>query len=195
MAGLIPVPSDSTASDGKKVSDFTPPNGNWTLGTLETDFPPGLLNGSIAAIIRQPEPAESLGDAESIIEVNNRWEVDVRWELKGRLVPYICGQWRAKLFLESMGADELDREAKYPVDIPVDQRKDSYHAQFHIGANLLHVEADEGTPFQLTVTVIFMVNDGGTLKPGAIIGYVSFPVIQCFREQVPSPLEGAASSS
>ena len=110
-------------------------------------------------------------------------------------MPFICGLGRTKLFLESLGADELDREAKYPVDISVDQRKDSYHAQFLIGPDMLTVEEDEGTPFQLTVTVIFMVNDGGKLKPGPIIGYVSFPVAQFFREDIPSPLEGAVAVS
>lgn len=187
MPTFITVPQDSTASDGKQVTDFLPPNGLWTPGTFETDFPFALLHGSIAAIVRQLEPGEPLGDPEKIIEVNNEWEVDLRWDLKGRAVPFVCGQWRARLFLESLGDDALDREARYPVDIPVDQRKDSYHAQFHIGKDLLKVEADGGTPFKPAVNVIFMVNDAGTLKPGPIVGYVSLAVINCFREVVVAP--------
>lgn len=190
MVTQIIVPQDSTASDTKQVTDFLPPNGRWTEGTLETDFPSNLLKGRIAAIILQPELGEPPGDPEAIVEVNNAWEVDVRWDLKGRAVPFICGQWRLKLFLESLGDDALDREAKYPVDIPVDQRPDSYHAQFKIGPNQLQVEADDGTPFKLTVAVVMMVNSGGTppkLVPGPIIGKVNLPLIQAFTEAVAAP--------
>jgi hypothetical protein len=39
----ITVPRDSEGSDGKRVSDFiTPPDGLWTPGYLETDFPPDI---------------------------------------------------------------------------------------------------------------------------------------------------------
>lgn len=197
----IPVPVDSEGSDGLHVADFVRPRGLWTLGDFETDFPPNLLQGRIAAIIRQPgepaiveppEPPEPPfpGDPEAIIEVNNPWEVDVRWELLGRLRCFLAGFWRVKLFLESLGDDELDREAKYPRDISFDGRTDTYHVQFKIAPDQLKVEADEGTPFQLTVAVVFMVRcvPGQPLVPGPIIGKVNLPQIQAFREVIPSPV-------
>jgi len=187
----------NTGSDGKHVSDFVSPNGLWTLGDFETDFPPNLLKGRIAAIIRQPdepavieppEPPEPVtpGDPEVIIEVNDPWEVDVRWELLGRAACFIKGTWRVKLYLESLGDDTLDREAKYPIVIDVDGRTDTYHAQFKLAPNLLKVEEDEGTPFQLTVAVIMMVNCGPEQKlvPGPVIAKVNLPLIQAFTEEV-----------
>jgi hypothetical protein len=197
----IPVLVDSEGSDGLHVANFVSPKGLWTLGDFETDFPPKLLVGRIAAIVLQPgelaiveppEPPEPPfpGDPEAIIEVNNAWEVDVRWELLGRAACFISGVWRVKLFLESLGDDALDREARYPHDIPFDARTDTYHVQFKIRPDQLLVEADEGTPFQLTVAVIFMVKCGpnGSLVPGPIIGKVNLPTIQCFREVAPSPV-------
>lgn len=197
----IPVPVDSEGSDGLHVADFVPPKGLWTLGDFETDFPPNLLVGRIAAIIRQPgepvvieppEPPEPpiSGDPEAIIEVNNPWEVDVRWELLGRVACFLKGVWRVKLFLESLGDDDFDREARYPHDIPFDARTDTYHVQFKIAPDELKVEDEEGTPFQLTVAVILMVNCGRdrSLVPGPIIGKVNLPLIQCFREVAPSPV-------
>jgi hypothetical protein len=203
---LIPIdPTDPevkfTGSDGLHVANFVPPNGLWTLGDFETDFPPKLLFGRIAAIIRQPgepavveppEPPEPPfpGDPEAIIEVNNAWEVDVRWELTGTARCFIAGVWRVKLYLESLGDDALDREARYPFDIPFDARTDTYHAQFKIRPNLLQVEAEEGSPFQLTAAVIFLVRCGPDqpLVPGPIIGKVNLPLIQAFTEVVPSPV-------
>lgn len=184
MVTPIVVPQSSTASDGKQVTDFLPPHGLWTAGSMETDFSSGLLNSRIAGIIRQVEVGESAGEPENIVEVNRTWEVDVRWDLKGKAVPLICGEWRVKLFLESLGADELDREARYPVGIPLDQRSDSYHAQFLISANALQVEEDEGTPFQLVASVILMGKKGDRFVPSPIIGYVTFPVAQFFREYI-----------
>lgn len=182
-------------SDGLNVANFVPPKGLWTLGDFETDFPSKLLTGRIAAIIRQPdeaadseplEPPENpkFADPEAIIEVDDPWEVDVRWELTGRAACFIRGEWRVKLYLESLGDDALDRESKYPIVIPVDGRADSYHAQFKIRPDLLKVEDDEGTPFQLTVAVVMMVNCGPEqrLVPGPVIGKVNLPLIQCFRE-------------
>jgi len=194
----IIVPRDSEGSDGLSVADFVAPNGLWTLGDMETDFPPNLLSARIAAIIRQPDespaiepPEPSLGDPEAIIEVNNPWEVDVRWELVGsnNVLRLLCGVWRVKLFLESLGCDDLDCEAKYPNDICFDGRKDSYHAQFKFDPDQLKVEADEGTPFQLTVAVIFMIQcpcpkPQTQPRPTSIIGKVNLPLIQCFREEV-----------
>lgn len=190
-----------TGSDGFNVANFVPPNGLWTLGDFETDFPPNLLFGRIAAIIRQPdeplvveppEPIEPLfrGDPEAIIEVNDAWEVDVRWELLGTARCFIAGEWRIKLYLESLGDDDFDREAKYPILLPFDARTDTYHAQFKIRPNLLPVEADEGTPFQLTVAVVLMVRCGPdqSLVPGPIIGSVHLPLIQAFTEAAPSPV-------
>lgn len=190
----ITVPQDSTASDGQKLDPFiTPPLGRWTLGDFETDFPPNLLAGKIAAIVRQPgettvEPGEAsdppFGDPEPIVEVNNAWEVDVRWTLTGKAACFIKGQWRIKLYCESLGDDDLDREAKYPVDIALDGRTDTYHVQFKIAPSQLQVEPDEGTPFQLTVAVIMMVNCGPrqVLVPGPVIGKVNLPLVQAFTE-------------
>jgi hypothetical protein len=184
----ISVPPASEASDGKLVANFLPPNAEWTRGDMETDFPPSLLHTDIAAIIRQPEPGEAPGDAEAIVEVNDPWEVDVRWEFNGKAACFIKGVFRVKLFLESLGDDDLDREAKYPRDIPVDGRADSYHVQFQIAPDELKVEDDEGTPFQLTVAVILMVNCGpnGSLVPGPVLGKVNLPLIQAFREVAPA---------
>lgn len=196
----IIVPRDSEDSDGFHVSDFVPQKGLWTLGDFETDFPPDILKGSIAAIIRQPDESPSVdppvppepalpGDPEAIIEVNNDWEVDVRWELLGstNVTRLLCGIWRVKLFLESLGNDDLDCESRYPADICFDGRKDTYHAQFKIPANALKVEDDEGTPFQLTVAVVFLLNcpcPKPLIRPTSIIGKVNLPLIQCFREEV-----------
>src|SRR5712692_9251665 len=110
---LIPIdPNDpdvqNTGSDGLNVANFIPPNALWTLGDFETDFPPNLLKGRIAAIVRQPdepaateppEPVENpkVGDPEAIVEVNNAWEVDVRWECNGKVDCFITGFWRVKL--------------------------------------------------------------------------------------------------
>jgi hypothetical protein len=187
----IPVLPELEESDGILVENLIPPKGQWTEGFMETDIPASLLHTSIAAIIRQPEPGEPAGDAEAIIEVNNAWQVDVRWEFNGRAAHSIVGFWRARLYFESLGDDAFDREAKYPRDIAVDGRQDTYHVQFKIGANQLQVDADEGTPYQLTVAVVLMVNSGDApdkLVPGPAIGKVSFPLIQAFQELIPSPV-------
>lgn len=186
MPTFINVPTDSEGQDGISVTGLP---ATWTRGQMETDFPTTLLNTpNIAAIIRQPEPGEPLSDAEAIVEVNNPWEVDVRWDFTGKAACFINGVFRVKLFLESLGDDSLDREAKYPHDIAIDGRTTSYHVQFKIGPDLLKVEEDEGTPFELTAAVILMVPCGrnGALVPGPVIGKVNLPLIQCFREVAPA---------
>ncbi len=183
---FINVPPDAEGQDGISVTGLS---ATWTRGQMETDFPTTLLNTPhIAAIIRQSEPGEAPDDAESIVEVNNPWEVDVRWDFTGRAVCFIKGVFRVRLYLESLGDDSLDREAKYPHDIPIDGRTSSYRVQFKIGPNLLQVEEEEGTPFQLTAAVILMVACGrdGALVPGPVIGKVNLPLIQCFKEVAPA---------
>lgn len=194
------------SSDKIKVSDL---GEAWTKGQMDTDFPSIFEVREIAAIIRQPEGTKKIGppklwESKTFIEVNKDWEVDVRWEVtvKSSLSCFIKGYWGVKVFFESLGDDELDREAKYPIQIDFDRRKDSYHAQFKIRAFDpddpgdpddpndpvvgLEVEPDEGTPFEVTVAVVFMAQCAGEEKarPGPIIGKVNFPIIQAFTEEV-----------
>jgi hypothetical protein len=82
------------------------------------------------------------------------------------------------------------------MSVQFDGRRDTYHVQFQILADELKVERDEGTPFELTVAVVFMVKcpDDQQLRPSSIIGKVNLPLIQCFREEV-SPRQGQPASN
>src|SRR5260221_1713418 len=159
-------------------------------GYFETDLPKHYLSGRIVARVR-----ESDGElAARIIDANEPWAVDVYWELSGVLVPMICGKWCIRVFLESLGADSLDKELKYArlIDLhPCQGGK--YEAHFYVPANFVKVE-ECGTPFEAVVGLTYLTNcrirtdleeqDHRSYRPGAIAAFVKLPTMQFFNEGI-----------
>ena len=82
---------------------------------FETDFPSNLLSGSMYVVVSE---AEHAGRPARIIDSNEAWLVDVYWNLSGQAAPLIGGQWRVKIFMESLGKDSLDLEIP-PFGLPL----------------------------------------------------------------------------
>jgi len=76
-----------------------------TQCSFETDFPPNLLSGSVYVRVSE---AENPGVPAQIIDSNEGWLIDVYWNLYGQAAQLICGTWRLKVFMESLGRDDLD---------------------------------------------------------------------------------------
>lgn len=71
----------------------------------------------------------------------------------------ICGKWCARLFLESLGADDLDLELQNDEGlIPLDPcGNGQYEAHFRVKPNTVRVEHC-GTPFKPVATVTYLTN-------------------------------------
>lgn len=145
---------------------------------FETDFPPDLLSGGIYVRVSEAEnpylPAH-------IIDSNEAWLVDVYWDLYGKAASLICGTWRLKVFMESLGADDLDLEIP-PNGFPVPSNPyQFYHVQFYIPPNYVRVEKNDGTPFDINVVTALIANDR---RPSSVIGYCSVGHVLFFYEGI-----------
>lgn len=164
------------------------------FGNMETDLPPQYLQAYIAGVMaeRNPDPATL---NKNVIDANEPWQVDVYWLLTGSLRHMICGNWCVKLFLESLGKDDLDLELANDEGLIALNPAGSgfYHARFSVPANRIRTEHC-GTPFQPVATVTYVSsykinphlpdNDPRSYLPGPIAGFVPFPITQFFREGI-----------
>jgi hypothetical protein len=152
---------------------FTP------LCAFETDFPSSLLSGGIYVRVSE---AEHPGQAARIIDSNEAWLVDVYWNLSGQAAQLISGQWRVKIFMESLGRDTLDREIP-PFGLPVSTNPFSsyYHVQFYIPPNYVRVEPIDGTPYEINVVTALLANNG---RPSPIVGFCSLDPILFYYEAI-----------
>jgi hypothetical protein len=168
--------------------------GLWMYGSMETDLPANYLNAYIAAIMGETVPDPGSAN-KNIIDANEPWQVDVYWLLAGSLRHMICGKWCVKLFLESLGKDDLDLELENDGGLIELNPGGSglYHAHFTVKPDRVRVEHC-GTPFQPVATVTYLSeykvnprlpdNDSRAYLPGPIAGFVSFPITQFFREGI-----------
>jgi hypothetical protein len=146
--------------------------------SFETDFPPNLLAGSVYVRVSE---AENPGVPAQIIDSNEGWLIDVYWNLYGQAAQLICGTWRLKVFMESLGRDDLDLEIP-PNGLPVPSNPyQFYHIQFYIPPNYVKVERNDGTPFDINVVTALIANNG---KPSPIIGYCSVGHVLFFYEGI-----------
>jgi len=150
----------------------------YTQCTFETDFPSNLLSGSVYVRVSE---ADKPGQPARIIDSNEAWLVDVYWFLTGQAAQLICGQWRVKIFMESMGKDNLDLEIPPAgLRVPTNQYN-FYHVQFYIPPNYVKVEPSDGTPFEINVVTALLANNG---RPSPVIGYCSLGTILFFSEGI-----------
>jgi hypothetical protein len=152
--------------------------GFYSQCAFETDFPPYLVSGGIYVLVSE---ADNPGQPAHIIDSNEGWLVDVYWFLYGQATQLICGQWRVKIFMESLGGDNLDLEIP-PNGLPVPSNPNNYyHVQFYIPPNYVKVERNDGTPFVINVATALIANNG---KPSPIIGFCSLDPILFFYEAI-----------
>ena len=166
-------------------------NPNFLYGNIETDLS-SLLSGRVVAMMAEADDFTPT----RIIDANLPWKVDVYWQLLGPLRSMICGKWCVRLFLESLGADGLDREFGRPLIDLNPCGNGLYHTQFQIRGNEIKVE-ECGTPFQPCVTITYLTpcrirsdyeeHDHRAYRPGPIAGLVPFPITQFFYEGVVLP--------
>ncbi len=167
------------------------------IGNIETDVEP-YLSGSISANIH--DEVEPYSRYVSIIEANDYWYVTAYWSLTGPLQRMICGNWCVRLFLESLGEDDLDLELTNDEGlIPLDPCGNGYYqARFTVKPNTVRTEHC-GTPFQPVLTVSYLTNCkvrfGSAEKEaatpeykrylaGPIAGIVRFPITQFITEEI-----------
>jgi len=166
-------------------------NPNFTYGNIETDLS-SLLTGRVVALMAEADDFVPT----RIIDANLPWKVVVYWQLSGALRPMICGKWCVRLFLESLGADGLDREFSRPLIDLNPCGNGLYYTEFLINGNEIKVE-ECGTPFQPVVTITYLTpcrirydyeeSDHRAYRPGPIAGLVTFPITQFFYEGVNIP--------
>ena len=167
------------------------------VGKFETDLDP-FLSGSISANIS--DEVEPYSSYVSIIEADDYWYVTAYWNIWGPLQRLICGYWCVRLFLESLGEDDLDLElANDEGLIPLDPCGDGeYKAHFKVKPYTVRVEQC-GTPFKPVLSVQYLstcrfpykTNDDWEAAPackrylaGPIAGFVEFPVTQFIYEKI-----------
>lgn len=146
--------------------------------SFETDFPANLLSGSVYVRVSE---AENPYVPAHIIDTNEPWLVDIYWALYGPVAQLICGQWRVKVFMESLGGDNLDLEIPskgYPVPANPFQ---FYHLRLNIPANFVKVEPNDGTPFEINVVTALIANNG---RPSPIIGFCDSGTVLFFEEGI-----------
>jgi hypothetical protein len=149
-----------------------------TRCAFETDFPSNLLAGSVYVLVSE---AENPGQPARIIDSNEAWLVDVYWNLYGQAASLICGQWRVKIFMESLGRDTLDLEIP-PLGRPVPTNPfNFYHVRFYIPPNYVRVEPTDGTPFEINVVTALIANNG---RPSPIVGFCSLDPILFYYEGI-----------
>jgi hypothetical protein len=146
--------------------------------SFETDFPPNLVSGSIYVLVSE---ADNPNHPTRIIDSNEEWLIDVYWFLYGQAAQLIAGQWRVKIFMESLGGDKLDLEIP-PNGVPVPTNPNNYyHVRFYIPPNYVKVERNDGTPFEINVVTALIANNG---RPSPIIGFCSLDPILFFYEAI-----------
>ncbi len=167
------------------------------VGHFETDLDP-LLTGSISANIS--DEVEPCSKYVSIIEADDYWYVTAQWQISGPLRRMICGYWCVRLFLESLGEDDLDLELTNDEGaIELDPCGDGcYTAHFKVKPYTVRVEQC-GTPFKPILTVQYLTHCKFPYKteaeweaaphckqylPGPIAGFVDFPVTQFIYEKI-----------
>ena len=166
------------------------------VGSIETDLEPSL-SGFISANIH--DEVEPFSKYVSIIEANDYWYVTAHWNLSGILRRMVCGNWCVRLFLESLGPDNLDLELTNDEGlIPLDPCGDgNYEAHFTVKPGTVRTEHC-GTPFQPVLTVTYLTNCRARIRPdmemdmpeykkylvGPIAGIVRFPITQFFQEDI-----------
>ncbi|HYT36007.1 MAG TPA: hypothetical protein VEL49_02425 [Ktedonobacteraceae bacterium] len=149
-----------------------------TRCAFETDFPSNLLSGNMYVLVSE---ADKPGQPARIIDSNEAWLVDVYWYLSGQAASLICGQWRVKIFMESLGRDILDLEIP-PAGRPVPMNLfNFYHVQFYIPPNYVRVEPTDGTPFEINVVTALIANNG---RPSPIVGFCSLDPILFYYEAI-----------
>lgn len=145
---------------------------------FETDFPSNLLSGNMYVLVSE---ADKPGQPARIIDSNEAWLVDVYWYLSGQAASLISGQWRVKIFMESLGRDNLDLEIP-PLGRPVSMNLfNFYHVQFYIPPNYVRVEPIDGTPFEINVVTALIANNG---RPSPIVGFCSLDPILFYYEAI-----------
>lgn len=167
------------------------------VGNFETDLDPALTGGISANIHDEVEPFSRYV---SIIEADDYWYVTARWFLSGSIRRMICGYWCVRLFLESLGEDDLDVELTNDEGlIQLDPCGDGcYEAHFKVKPYRIRVEHC-GTPFKPVLTVQYLTScrfpckteeEWEALPPckrylsGPIAGLVEFPVTQFIYENL-----------
>jgi len=149
-----------------------------TRCAFETDFPSNLLSGNMYVLVSE---AENPGQPARIIDSNEAWLVDVYWYLSGQAASLLCGQWRVKIFMESLGRDSLDLEIP-PAGRPVPTNPfNFYHVQFYIPPNYVRVEPTDGTPFEINVVTALIANNR---RPSSIVGFCSLDPILFYYEGI-----------
>jgi hypothetical protein len=167
------------------------------VGNFETDLDP-LLSGTISANIH--DEVEPYSRYVSIIEADDYWYVSARWCLTGPARRLICGYWCVRLFMESLGEDDLDVELTNDEGlIELNPCGDGcYEAHFTVKPYTIRVEHC-GTPFKPVLTVQYLTLCRFPYKTdeeweaasyckrylaGPIAGFVEFPVTQFIYEDV-----------
>jgi len=166
-------------------------------GSFETDLEPAL-SGFISANIH--DEVEPYSRYVSIIEANDYWYVTANWSLNGSVRKMICGKWCVRLFLESLGPDNLDLELTNDEGlIPLDPcGNGEYTAHFNVKPGTVRAEHC-GTPFQPVLSVSYLTNckvrfpsEAAEMaapaymryQAGPIAGIVRFPITQFITEEV-----------
>jgi hypothetical protein len=181
---------NGTSVQAAPVSKSDPYNDpTFKHGYFETDLPKHYLSGRIVARVREADGEV----AARIIDANEPWAVDVYWELSGILVPMICGKWCVRVFLESLGADSLDKELNHNLIELHPCQGGKYEAHFYVPKNFLRVE-ECGTPFEAVVGLTYLTNcrirpeldeqNHMSYRPGAIAAFVKLPTMQFFNEGI-----------
>src|SRR5690242_8398637 len=80
----------------------------WVFSQMDTDLPSNFLQGYLYAIMSEDKPPTPVSTNVSVINSNEPWRVDLYWYLVGGLTNMITGKWAVRLFMESLGADDLD---------------------------------------------------------------------------------------
>jgi len=168
----------TTVLEDRQTEQQLQARGFTTRCEFETDFPSNLLSGVVYVVVSE---ADEPGQPTKIIDSNEAWLVDVYWFLGGQVSQLICGQWSVKIFMESMGKDDLDLEIP-----PNGYRLPTnpygyYHVQFYIPPNYVRVERNDGTPFAINVATALLTTTG---RPSPIIGFCSLDPILFFYEGI-----------
>ena len=179
------------------AASSTGPKSLTKVGKFETDLEP-ILSGSISANIH--DEVEPYSHYVSIIEADDYWYVTAHWRLIGSARRMICGYWCVRLFMESLGEDDLDVELVNDEGlIKLDPCGDGcYEAHFTVKPYTIRVEQC-GTPFKPVLTVQYLTTcrfpyrseEEWEAAPhckrflsGPMAGFVEFPVTQFIYENV-----------
>lgn len=166
----------TTVLEDRQTEEQVKARGYTTQCAFETDFPPNLLSGAIYVVVSE---ADAPYQPAKIIDADEAWLVDVYWFLGGQVSQLICGQWSVKIFMESMGKDDLDLEIPANgLRVPTNPYG-YYHVQFYIPPNYVKVEKNDGTPFEINVATALLTTAG---RPSPIIGFCSLGTILFFTE-------------